>query len=478
MINTPMEGPGPVSVSNGEDFAQQHRPHQSSEAVQGFQALYGDYSKMLSTKPGEGCVSNSAQYVSNNGNTPSMNASGNVHIQQDNQGSAVTIVPASPCSPELTVEPAELFADTPVMNYLRQQMNHLSPNQWPSSMGMYRQPPYSQVDPAMSQNPYYLTSPIPAVTPVPDAVHAHELSPYETPFETPLEAFLNTPAIDSSGGDDFLTSPVVVTGPDGLVIDNYGPGMLLIPGASVADCDVMGLRPAAPTTNAMRSELSEMIAMSPTTPALDQDLRSSPFLSPALNTFPSGDNPHVHVHVHNAHEHSPSVSTSSPNISAVGLRRNEPTGTRKGLTTESLVPYDAPTQTRTYHGPPSATSRKLLPAQFERKRKRQREDEGLDSDEEDELIGESSMSALNGVGGLGEQEIKLSDKEAEAILQKRRQNTLAARRSRARKLQHQRELEDKFEKMKESRDMWKMKAMIAREQLIRSGQPEPYGTEE
>jgi hypothetical protein len=153
-----------------------------------------------------------------------------------------------------------------------------------------------------------------------------------------------------------------------------------------------------------------MWTLSPQTPSLDQSTFNSPYVS--------SDKP---------------LPTSR--------RKTTATGTRKNVTPESLVPIDAPTQPRKYITP-SATSRKEVPAVFARKRARSQ----AFGDEEDQLEDEAFTLPPNPT-------------EQELIEAKRRQNTIAARRSRKRKLEYQRELEDSVEAMKEERDMWKSRAL-------------------
>jgi hypothetical protein len=129
-------------------------------------------------------------------------------------------------------------------------------------------------------------------------------------------------------------------------------------------------------------------------------------------------------------------------------RKSNVTGTRKNVTPESLVPVDAPTQPRKYLTP-SATSRKELPAVFARKRART----AAFGDEEDQL-GEEVV-------------INSSMTEQEQIEAKRRQNTIAARRSRKRKLEYQRELEDSVDRYKGESEIWKQRAMTC-QALLRS----------
>ncbi|THU95901.1 hypothetical protein K435DRAFT_665462 [Dendrothele bispora CBS 962.96] len=147
---------------------------------------------------------------------------------------------------------------------------------------------------------------------------------------------------------------------------------------------------------------------------------------------------------------SPRLPTSrsfSPAPSAGRTRTSKATGTRKNITPQSLVPLDAPTQTRHY-AIPSATSRKEMPAVFARKRARTQ----AFGDEEDELIGEAPGPNAT---------------EREQIEWKRRQNTLAARKSRKRKLEHQQNLENQVEDLKVEVEKWKTRSQTL-EQILRS----------
>ncbi|KAG1725319.1 hypothetical protein EDB19DRAFT_1897795 [Suillus lakei] len=124
------------------------------------------------------------------------------------------------------------------------------------------------------------------------------------------------------------------------------------------------------------------------------------------------------------------------------------TGTRKNITPEALVPIDAPTQQRKYLTP-SVTSRKEVPAVFARKRART----AAFGDEQDELNEDILITP--------------SMTEQEQIEAKRRQNTIAARRSRKRKLEYQRELEESVEQYKRESEIWKSRAMTY-QALLRS----------
>ena len=143
----------------------------------------------------------------------------------------------------------------------------------------------------------------------------------------------------------------------------------------------------------------------------------------------------------------PLIDSPSTSPSALPKRKSNVTGTRKNLTPSSLVPIEAPTQSRKYLTP-STTSRKELPATWRRKRLRT----AGPGDEEDQLVEESLTPTLS---------------EQEQIEAKRRQNTIAARRSRKRKLEYQRELEERLEQTKREGEMWKQRALTC-QALLRS----------
>ena len=146
-----------------------------------------------------------------------------------------------------------------------------------------------------------------------------------------------------------------------------------------------------------------------------------------------------------------------------------PNGTRRNIKPNDLVPIDAPTQDRNYVLP-SSTSRKEVPAGFARKRARTAALE--EDDDVDELAAEDGSASPALQDGL-----QPTNSEQEAIAAKRRQNTLAARRSRKRKLEYQQELEAKLEGVTRERDMWKDRAMSLKGQVMAMGIPEPFRDE-
>ena len=133
-------------------------------------------------------------------------------------------------------------------------------------------------------------------------------------------------------------------------------------------------------------------------------------------------------------------------------QRNNSTGTPKGITPEALLPLDAPTQPRG----PSATSpkgRSSVSTVLTGKRPRA---EALE-EEEDELDAEEPLAP--------------NMTESEQIEWKRRKNVLAARKSRKRKLEYQRELEESVEKLTLEKDVWRTRALTLRQILQSHGIP-------
>ena len=221
-----------------------------------------------------------------------------------------------------------------------------------------------------------------------------------SPMESPFDDFLSTPGLrNDEFGPDF-TSPLIADGDDFThfhdtpLFDDVG----LFDPPSSSD-----KRPSASSFPAV--SLDSMYTISPATPALD----ASPLFAPP-----------------------------PPRLSS-----NLPTGTRKNLTPEALIPLDAPVQSRNYITP-SATSRKELP------RKRSRTEALEDDDEADkDLSGLDTVSA------------------------KRLQNTLAARRSRKRKLEHLLDLETSLEGEKQQKEQWRSRAMTLEALLLSHGIPVP-----
>jgi hypothetical protein len=170
---------------------------------------------------------------------------------------------------------------------------------------------------------------------------------------------------------------------------------------------------------------SSLIVMTPTSPALDS-------FNPSQLT-----------------------SAPQPNDAAKSASRRKitPTGIRKGVTPETLLDDTAPTQSRNYVTS-SATSRKEVPAVFARKRARST----AFGDEEDQL---------------DDYVLPPNPTEKDLIEQKRRQNTVAARRSRKRKLEHLQLLESSLEKERQEKEQWRERAFLLSSMLSNLNQPVP-----
>jgi hypothetical protein len=252
----------------------------------------------------------------------------------------------------------------------------------------------------------------------------------ELQMSNDFNEYLTSPLIDSPLDDDLLTTPAlgsadmradILTSPlmGDFGGDSFGefPSLFGEFDGAIYQSKLQNELPAPHQPN-----FDAMYQISPNTPFLDSP-GSSPFETSV---------------------HKPVPLPSS-------RRKVSVTGTRKNITPEALVPIDAPTQPRKYLTP-SATSRKEVPAVFARKRART-----AAFGEEDELLEDIVITP--------------SMTEQEQIEAKRRQNTIAARRSRKRKLEYQRELEENVEQYKRESEIWKARAMTC-QALLRSHQIE------
>lgn len=221
-------------------------------------------------------------------------------------------------------------------------------------------------------------------------------SPYLTsPMESPFDDFLSTPGLRNEDFPSDFTSPLIADGDDFGAPFHNTP---LFDDVGLFEPQSSDKRPAPALSSAMN--LDSMYSVSPTTPSLD----ASPLFA----------SPHR-------------------------LSSNLPTGTRKNLTPDALIPLDAPVQSRNYPTP-SATSRRDPP------RKRSRTEASCDDDEATEAMG-----------------------ELDPVAAKRLQNTLAARRSRRRKLEHQLELENNLEREKQLKEQWRSRALTLEALLLSHG---------
>ena len=151
----------------------------------------------------------------------------------------------------------------------------------------------------------------------------------------------------------------------------------------------------------------------------------------------------------------PPPLTLPPHIDANDQRNNSTMGTRMGIKPEALLLLDAPTQPRKYTGPSATSPKDLFSVSTVLTGKRPRA-EALE-EEEVELDADEPLAP--------------NMTESEQIEWKRRKNVLAARRSRKRKLEYQRELEESVEKLTLEKDEWRARALTLRQILQSHGIP-------
>ena len=224
---------------------------------------------------------------------------------------------------------------------------------------------------------------------------------FTSPNDTPYSDFLTTPLFNDD--DAMLTSPLM--GYDDMPL--FG-GIDYYSNDKVQDVPVVAKQPPA-------VDLNNLYTISPETPALD-----------------AFDPSHLEIRR--------TAPTPAP-----PARRSKATGIRKGVTPESLLDEDAPTQPRKYVTP-SVTSRKEIPQGFARKRARS----VAFADEEDQL-----------------DDLPPNPTEQDLIEQKRRQNTVAARRSRKRKLEQLQRLQGSRDEERAFKEVWTERALVLLK-LVRS----------
>ncbi|KAF8811011.1 hypothetical protein BYT27DRAFT_7185124 [Phlegmacium glaucopus] len=227
-----------------------------------------------------------------------------------------------------------------------------------------------------------------------------DYSPWSPDMVNP---FLSTPQDSTLDTPlfEYLDESQMLTGPD---YGHSGPLFHMLPEWSMPEAVQ---EPVAQSKSLPTLDVSALITMSPSSPLLDS-FDPSQFSSTAQQP----------------------TAKSAP-------RR---TGIRKGVTPDSLLDETAPTQSRNYVTP-SATSRKEVPAVFARKRARST----AFGDEEDQL---------------DDYVLPPNPTEKDLIEQKRRQNTVAARRSRKRKLEHLQQLEKELEQERQQKEQWRQRALM------------------
>ncbi|KAJ3720806.1 hypothetical protein DFJ43DRAFT_1204682 [Lentinula guzmanii] len=253
-----------------------------------------------------------------------------------------------------------------------------------------------------------------------------------SPFSTPYDDFNVSPMDDSPFAPD-LSTPIMdavdeefgwsgmMTAMDEPLFDDEASALynMLVEAAPAKE-----VAPAVSATELLNNK--QLYTMSPSTPALEHvnSLYSSP-------RFPSVNAP-------------TKPSSSSSSTRKVSLA----TGTRRNITPDNLLPLDAPTQSRRYVTPSSTSRKDVSPA---KKRSRSEAFEGDDEVHEDEI----APSKPPGPDAT----------EMEKLEYKRRMSTIAARKSRRRKLEHKLMLEATVEELERDKEKWKMRCKVLQEVL-------------
>lgn len=179
---------------------------------------------------------------------------------------------------------------------------------------------------------------------------------------------------------------------------------------------------------------------------------SSLFEMPSMNGVPDYGNVSASP---NVHSRSISSESGSSLVEQTHPMRTHPSLSgynRTRATPDGYIPHDAPTQQRRYLTP-SVTSRKEVPSYIAARRRAPAQ-----SDEEDELA---------------EEPLHENATDQEKIEYKRRQNTLAARRSRRRRLAQFQKLEEDVVRLTREKDIWKERALMMERMLSTHGLPCP-----
>ncbi|KAG8918577.1 hypothetical protein FRC00_012306 [Tulasnella sp. 408] len=293
------------------------------------------------------------------------------------------------------------------------------------------------------------------------------MSPSTQNLPTPLSSFSTSPALYSSPFSDHLSTPAV----DPLASFN----------SSGRSPDIVSASPAQPSFNLFddldsatsqslfelmaHATAAQQLAANDKTPATTTAQTGSSTVKPTDLGLQLATGLSRHASWENASSASSSLSPqsldsrnlpTSPGSSTGAVRRDskapQPNGVRKNVQVRDLIPLDAPIQSRNYITP-SATSRKDIPPSVARtfvptSRKRSSQMAGLPSTEDmqDELAAEDDPIVAEEMRRRREM-----DPEKAALLehveQARRRNTLAARKSRQRKLEHVRNLEEVVERL-------------------------------
>ncbi|KAE9394402.1 hypothetical protein BT96DRAFT_958800 [Gymnopus androsaceus JB14] len=256
-----------------------------------------------------------------------------------------------------------------------------------------------------------------------------------SPFSTPYDDFSTSPMDDSPFAPD-LSTPIMDSYDDefGWMSGGIDMNEPLFNDAASALYDMIAEPAKEPSPVSSTVELlsnTDLLMMSPATPALES--MHSLYPSPRLPTFQAP---------------APVTKPAPPAAPARKVSSSAATGTRRNITPDALVPLDAPTQNRRYITP-SSTSRKEPSSS----KKRSRSEAFGDAEDRDE----EELPPMQPPGPDATEQEKLE--------WKRRLSTIAARKSRRRKLEHKLMLESKVDELEKDREKWRTRCKVLQEVL-------------
>jgi hypothetical protein len=254
-----------------------------------------------------------------------------------------------------------------------------------------------------------------------------------SPFSTPYDDFSTSPMDDSPFAPD-LNTPIMDAIDDefgwmtGGGIDLNEP-LFNDDASALYEMIAEPAKKPAPVVSA--AELlgnTQLLTMSPATPALDSV--HSLYSSPRLPSFAPAKQP------------TPAPAPTRRVSSTVA------NGTRRNITPDALVPLDAPTQTRRYIAPSSTSPKELADSS----KKRSRSVAFGDGEDQEEDLPPMQPPGPNAT-------------ELEKLEWKRRLSTIAARKSRRRKLEHKLMLEARVDELEKDREKWRTRCKVLQEVL-------------
>ncbi|KAJ8079808.1 hypothetical protein PM082_016630 [Marasmius tenuissimus] len=259
------------------------------------------------------------------------------------------------------------------------------------------------------------------------------MSNQTSPVSPVFDEFNTSPGMDSPLGD-FLNTPVMDA------VDQVGVEDADAQWAPLFDDAALGVYEPLEQQKAVEAPVASTSGtVSPPTTISPSDM--SPTVSPPNMTMsPSASTTPARMETRSS-SHGQSRTQPKPQLQ----RRYVPNGTRKGVTPDTLIPIDAPIQSR-YRTASSSSSSK----------RRKTESGAVPTGTEPDVEAQDDDDEGN---------------EERKRAAKRERNTLAARTSRKRKLEHQLQLQDANDKLAVEVQQWKTRAEVMEGMLKANGWP-------